>query len=140
LGVAEQMAAVEATRKEKCRLIPGERRHYLRRKDHFRVELRPFRDESAHVPEVLREGAALVGFSRDISVSGMALAVPEALPLGYLLKATVHVPELHSPLVVVGEVIRCARLSKSGFDLGLRYVPHWIGESEREALLGLLYD
>lgn len=118
----------------------SERRQYRRRNDHFRVDMRPFRVGSGFIPKVMRDGAVLVGHSRDLSVSGMALVVKDALPLGFLLSAEIHVPELDQPISIVVEVVRCQVLPGKGYDLGLRNVPQWIGESERAALIGLLYD
>lgn len=111
----------------------------MRRSDHFRVDLSTWLDEDAATPPPLRAGAVLVGYSRDLAVGGMCVAVPSPLPPGHLLRVKIAIQELDAPLDLVAEVVRSRPMSKGGFELGLRFAPQWISEASREALETFLY-
>ena len=124
------------------RLDDSERRRYLRLQDNFRVDLAPWSGapQSLHRLEGDKPDS-WVAFSRDLSVGGVAVVASQGPPAGSVVEATIHVPELESPLMVVGEVVRSTPLggSEERFEIALRFAPGWIDEEMRARLEKLVY-
>ena len=121
-------------------MSPSEdRREYLRREDNFRITLKAWRSEGTFIPRVLRDGAEIVGYSRDLSISGLCVAAEHPLTLGFLVSAQLHIQEVAQPLEFVGEVIRCDPMDNGRHELGLRYMPQWMDEDARERLERFIY-
>jgi len=115
-----------------------ERRRYLRLADNFRVQLAPW-SGGAPDPDGDVEAVSGAAFSRDLSVGGLCVVSDHAYRRGSVVEATIAIPELDTPLKVVGEVVRCLSSTSGRSEIALRFVPRWIDEDVRDRLMKLIY-
>lgn len=125
---------------DKKQLDVIEKRKFLRLSDNFRVEFERT-DEYGVQPD---EDGVGVGFSKDLSMGGVAFVVRDAkdeeVGIGDVLRAEITIPELENPLVIVGEVVRRSRSDDSGIELALRFLPFGLDEEQRAQLELFIYE
>lgn len=57
----------------------------------------------------------------DVSAGGVAILVPEPVPVGSSIHLEVHVPPLGRALQVDGKVLRCQSTGREGYELGIHF-------------------
>lgn len=76
--------------------------------------------EYAPFPRVRADQRGAVGFTHDLSASGMCLGAAEALPVGSLLRVVVRCVDGRPTLVSLAQVTWCCAGNDGGVLLGLR--------------------
>lgn len=112
-----------------------ERRRYLRLLDYFQVDMRPLELPS----DAEGPGEPSRGFSKNLSLGGVCLVSRDPVASGQLIHATIHIPELASPLQVSGEVVRCRPHQGDRYEVAVRFLPSGMDDSARADLERFLY-
>lgn len=81
-----------------------------------------------------KEGASgrHVTRTKDVSAGGVAIYLPEMIPVGNHLNLEIHVPSLNRVIAVQGQVVRCVPERHGGFALGIKFKE--ISERDRKDL------
>ena len=58
----------------------------------------------------------------DVSAGGVALLVPEPVPVGSSIRLQVHVPPLNRTVEAEGRVLRCQSTGRGNYELGIRFL------------------
>lgn len=134
----EQLEKVMSSEKKALDVI--EKRRFLRLSDNFRIEFERT-DEYGAEPD---ENSAGVGFSKDLSMGGVAFVTPNPsainVGIGDVLRAEITIPELDNPVTVVGEVVRCVETEDSNIEVALRFLPFGLNEEQRVQLELFIYE
>ncbi len=57
----------------------------------------------------------------DVSAGGIALLVPQPVPIGSSIRLEVHTPPLGRAITAEGTVLRCEPTGREGYELGIRF-------------------
>lgn len=114
-----------------------EKRRFLRLSDYFKVYFQPageFGEEKGDV------SAQEVGYSKDVSLGGIAFVTEADLGSTEYVRATIQIPELDEPIEVVGQVIRVVEIEGGRREVALKFLPFGIDEEQRNKLELFIYD
>ena len=114
-----------------------EKRRFLRLNDYFRVSFQPageFGEESA------MEEVEDIGFSKNLSLGGVAFVTDAAVESSDYIRATIHIPEIEPEIEVVGQVIRVLPAPGGRHEVAIKFLPFGIDEEQRNKLELFIYD
>ncbi|MEZ6195259.1 MAG: PilZ domain-containing protein [Planctomycetota bacterium] len=122
---------------EKTSLEVVEKRRFLRLDDYFKVSFHRTDDFGGHDEE--RHDS--VGYSKNISLGGIAFVTDRELTLGDVIAAEVSIPEIDRPIDFVGEVVRLTPMPEGDrWDVGVKFLPFGIDDERRGELELFIYE
>lgn len=113
-----------------------EKRRFLRLRDYFKVSFHQT-DDFGTAPE---EADPHVGFSKDVSLGGVAFVTDARLELSQVIAASIAIPEIEAPVEFIGEVVRVRELGDGRFELAVKFLPFGLDEDRRSELELFIYD
>ena len=113
-----------------------EKRRFLRLNDYFRVTFQPATDFG----EKKSEGAAEIGWSKNLSLGGIAFVTESPVGQGDYVRATIQIPEISEPIDVVGQVIRMSPVGAGKYEIAVKFLPFGMDEEQRNKLELFIYD
>jgi hypothetical protein len=113
-----------------------EKRRFLRLNDYFKVSYLP----TDEVLGTQMHARAEVGYSKNVSLGGIAFVTDGNIDVGDTIRATIGIPELDSPIEVVGEVVRALDAGGGRRDIAVKFLPFGMDEDQRTKLELFIYD
>ena len=113
-----------------------EKRRFLRLTDYFKVSFLPT-DECGGADA---GGPPEVGYSKNLSLGGICFVTDAPCQLSETIRATVQIPEIDSPIEVVGEVVRIHDVGKGRLEVAVKFLPFGMDEDQRSKLELFIYD
>lgn len=114
-----------------------EKRRFLRLEDYFKVDFHKTDDFGGHEEEQHDS----VGYSKNISLGGVAIVTERELDIGDVIAADVTIPEFDRPIEFVGEVVRVSPQPEGDrYDIAVKFLPFGIDEERRSDLELFIYE
>ncbi|MCA9320771.1 MAG: PilZ domain-containing protein [Planctomycetes bacterium] len=113
-----------------------EKRRFLRLNDYFRVSFQPATEFHDAETEEIRD----VGYSKNLSLGGVAFVTDTAVAHNDYVRATIQIPELDEPIEVVGQVVRIDDVGGGKHEVAVKFLPFGIEEEQRTKLELFIYD
>lgn len=130
---------VHADRLRRLTVETPERVETQQRRAYFRVDVRvPLSFRRGMPEDLMSETPYAPTFTKDLSGGGLRFETDEPISIGDPLELLVELPELPSPLAVLGVVVRKAPTRKQGTNaIGAHFVT--IHETARDKLIAFLF-
>ena len=113
-----------------------EKRRFLRLDDYFKVTFQPASD----FQETATDGPNELGFSKNLSLGGVAFVTEAGVGSGDYIRAKIHIPEIGEPIEVVGQVIRAVPTGDGRYDAAIKFLPFGMDEDQRNKLELFIYE
>lgn len=113
-----------------------EKRRFLRLNDYFKVTFQPASDFQEAEDEAPNE----LGFSKNLSLGGVAFVTEAPIGGGDYIRAKIHIPEIGEPIEVVGQVIRARPVGDGRSEAAIKFLPFGMDEDQRNKLELFIYD
>ncbi len=113
-----------------------EKRRFLRLSDYFKVGFQP----AGEFGEKKDDSTEEVGFSKNLSLGGVAFVTEAEVSTSDYIRATIQIPEIDGLIEVVGQVIRVMPRPEGKSEVALKFLPFGIDEDQRNKLELFIYD
>lgn len=113
-----------------------EKRRFLRLSDYFKVSFQP----AGEFGEKKDDTHVEVGFSKNLSLGGVAFVTGADVGSSDYIRATIQIPEIDGLIEVVGQVIRVIDREEGKKEVALKFLPFGIDEDQRNKLELFIYD
>lgn len=123
--------------KEQTSIEVIEKRRFLRLSDYFKVCFQPAGEFGEKREDASHEE---VGYSKNLSLGGVAFVTEARVSPSDYIRATIHIPEIDSPIEIVGQVIRVIERDEGKREVALKFLPFGIDEEQRNKLELFIYD